>query len=214
MTAKLILLSIASALLTVGCVTKVSFVVKDVDDIRPVRLEKRTGARPVEFAKLLSQIDANKQIGEVGQLWGCNMPIPIVWGQTRSIATGAMIQGIVNELRGLGIEVRHGDDELFADAAPRKADLVLGANLLDVQLRICRFQHQLVDYNGAAYAKIEWQVYSRSQSKIVYSAITEGGFKTENFFKDSNHFFHEALTSASRALFARADFIALIADGR
>ncbi len=202
------------AFITVGCVAKANFEVKQIDEVRPTRLTTERVTRPLEFAKLLAQFDGNKKIGELGQLWGCNLPGPIVWGQTRSIATGSMIHVVVNELRQFGLDVRHGDDELFADAAPQKADLVLGGNLLDVHLRICRFQHHLVDYNGAAYAQIEWQVYSRSQSKVVFRAVTEGSYKTDNFFKDSNHFFHEALASASRALFARQDFLALVVDGR
>jgi S1-C subfamily serine protease len=103
---------------------------------------------------------------------------------------------------------------LFEDPSEWKAQLLVAGLITDLKLNICYplagFRN-LVDAKGEAYMKINWQVYSRIDRKVVHEVTTEGSYKTTETTPDKGAIiWQNAFATAARNLLSDKGFYDLV----
>jgi S1-C subfamily serine protease len=111
-----------------------------------------------------------------------------------------------------------GDPEsLFDDPSAWEAELLVGGVVKDIEANICFPWGQIGDWDtakGAAFIKVEWQIYHRLGRKVVYKKMTEGSSHLpESSPTGVSDLLLEAFAVATRNLLADPEFHDLVAKG-
>jgi S1-C subfamily serine protease len=101
-------------------------------------------------------------------------------------------------------------DSLFEDPADWKADLLVGGIIKEIQMNVCFPKGGFFNYStvkGECYIKVNWQVYSRMDRKVIFETTTEG-FHNQDSQCDggTNVLVHDAFAVAINNLIADKGF--------
>jgi hypothetical protein len=100
-------------------------------------------------------------------------------------------------------------DALFDDPSSWKAEFLIGALITDMEVSLC--YEYIGKAKGEMYMKVDWQVYSRLDRKVVYKTTTEGSFKIDESRAEAYmDLFVNAFGAATQNLLADQKFYALL----
>jgi serine protease Do len=204
---KPIVIVIFFALLS-GCAVQPS---KSVDVALLKSFDANATTRSIEVSKLLFAIPEGKAYGRPHGGLAC-IPQPImVWkGGSSTIAEGPLVAKVSSTLAASGLKLAQARDELFS-TPDKQAELVLGGRVVGLDFSTCG-EGTFTGRKGSAYVSVEWQVFSRIDNRVIYSATTEGSYKTDSFVPSNNWvvFVGEALEAATKNLIAKDEFRAVL----
>jgi serine protease Do len=177
-------------------------------DIAPIqRFDGATSTRTLEVSKLLFSIPDGKPYGRPHSGLACIPGIVSVWrGGSASIVEGPFISKITSTLTASGVNLSQANEQLFA-TPDKQGELVLAGKVVGLDFSTCG-EGTFTGRKGSAYVMIEWQVYSRVDSKVILSVTTEGSFATDSFAPSNNWsvFVGNAVEAATKNLVAKSDF--------
>lgn len=191
-------------------------------------------AQPISLAKIVSDIpvgtpwaDFDAKSGVFGFICGTPISAGLTWQATGKEFDRATYGGILSaELNAAGFAGDESADDLFK-TRKIETDLLLAGNVKAIKAQLClrpTFFIQPKGYNppplgsadldqalGWISYTIEWEVYSKSQDKVIFKTVTQGGL---SFPKPAPGNFARLVTGGVREnvriLLGNADFRALL----
>jgi serine protease Do len=135
----------------------------------------------VEFSKLVIGLERGAVYGQLGSGLLCIPGPPLKWdGGTSTLSEGPLVGTIRDTFTKAGLKLAGDPKDLFNVGPDSIGELVVAAKIEKVDLRVCGVG-TYTGQKGAAYVKIEWQVFSRSAGAVVLTTTTEGSFETTEF---------------------------------
>ena len=158
--------------------------VKQVIDI-PVG----TDAKPIQLRKVIVKLNRGERIGTYALGLLCLKNSDLKWkGGKLNVTSDDFTDVFREELEKAGYPVVGDPNALFEDPADWKTELFVGGLINEMQANICYPLGGLGDFNsikGAAYVKVNWQIYSTLQRRVIHEVTTEGSFESESDNVDS-----------------------------
>ncbi len=166
----------------------------------------------MQLKKVVVKIERGAQIGAI-QVGLLCMPGPgkLTWkGGRIDISNEELTDIFKDELEKAKYKVIGTSDSLFEDPADWKADLLVGGIIKEIQMNVCFPKGGFFNYStvkGECYMKVNWQVYSRMDRKVVFETTTEG-FHHQDSQRDggTNVLVHDAFAVAINNLIADKGF--------
>ncbi len=145
----------------------------------PVQIrEIPVGVKPqsVKLVRISSSIPGGKKWAEIGEVPLCLAPDSLEWEASRkAVPPDAELERAFGEaLAKANFTVGSNPDNLFEERTGSPSNLQIGALITDVRGRFCGLQMSGT-YKGTLVMKVQWQVYSVTQAKVVARIETEGG---------------------------------------
>lgn len=191
-------------------------------------------AQPISLAKIVSDIpvgtpwaDFRSKSPAFGFICGTPLSSGLTWQATGKEFDRATYGGILSaELSAAGFSGDEAGDDLFK-TRKIETDLLLAGNVKEIKAQLClrpTFFIQPNDYKppplgsadldqalGWVSYTIEWEVYSKSQDKVIFKTVTQGGL---NFPRPAPGNFARLITGGVREniriLLNNSDFRALL----
>lgn len=156
----------------------------------------------IEFSKLVFSLESGTPYGKVHPGVGCLPGRDLLW-ETGVVSSteGTLVDAIRKAFSRAGIRLAGDPRQLFNIGGNNTGELVIGARVDTIDLRICGVG-TYTGQKGAAYMKVEWQVYSRSLNSIVLAKTTEGSFETLEFVPQENRWLPGAIEEAAKHFLA------------
>jgi hypothetical protein len=134
---------------------------------------------PFEFSKLVFSLPEGKRVGNIHNGWAC---IPGGWSTARggnaTLTEGALFSKVTTTLKALNLKVVSSNDELFSTGGAT-TNIVLAGRVVDLEWTVCNAPP--LGIKGKAVVTVEWQIFSRSENRIIQTTKTEGGFAVDAF---------------------------------
>ena len=208
-----------SAMALGACDTTVPL--RQVEERAPLDVPVGTSLEPIEFAKVSVAVKRGKRIGGFYFALDCQVTGEhITWGSGRRTARDIEFADIFFEqLTNANYDVVGDPGRLFERREDmERARYAVGGQITDIQLNLCNALHIIsavpLGYKGEATVKVNWQVYSKLDRKVVFETVTEGRAKmAEPTFDGDLVLIQEAFAGAARNLAADPDFFRLLAEG-
>jgi serine protease Do len=165
------------SLLIGGC----SIYMKDVAQVERktvVPFAAGEAVRPLQFTKIVVKLPRGRRIGTMQVGVFCIDSGPLTWrGGKLTLSGDEFTEAFREELEKANCPVVGDTDALFEDPSTWKAEFLLAGLVKEMKANVCYPLAGLGDYNnakGSAYMKVDWQIYSRLERRVVYEASTEG----------------------------------------
>lgn len=162
----------------------------DAKPVAPAPLPAGAAPRSVSLARVGDSLRHGQKYLEIR--WGsnCQPDSDLTWdsskdGFTNDTASGRSFR---DELSALGFKVAGDPNNLFKDQEDDGAELRIGALVTDLNLSVCgglsgrdrRLPSEQVPYIGLGAMKVEWQIYSPVESKVLAKITTTGQSQVPN----------------------------------
>lgn len=206
-------LYILFALTVSGCATPAE--IKDVTEaeVRDIPLGQKT--KPLQFKKIVIKMRRGTKIGawEVGLLCIPQGELKYRGGKI-SFGGDELSEVFREELEKANYTLVGDPNLLFDDPSTWKAQFLIAGLVKDMKANICYPYSgfgNMSSANAQAYVKVEWQIYSRLDRKVVYKVTTEGSSKSdETSDTAAMDAFMNAFAGATRGLIADRKFYDLV----
>lgn len=152
-----------------------------------------------------SQENIGRHVGLRSGGQGCLPRYKLTWPGRISDADALAFRRIVfNELNEAGYLVLGDPDNLFSSTKTDKADYQIAAVVSDFRINVCwRGSRGAEVASGEAYYKIEWQVFSEREQKVIHTIVSQGGSEQRDAVsKGARVLRHDAFRMATRNLLA------------
>lgn len=155
---------------------------QQISSTQPTPLPPGTETRPVQLSRMVVDLDRGAVIG---RLRGGLLCIPqgnITWGSgaARDIDPSEFDEVFRQELTRLGFDVAGDPENLFADANDNRAEYLVGGRIDRLEIRVC-YPHSgfgnVTSSNGTASIRVNWQIFSRLERRVVATLATEARFE-------------------------------------
>lgn len=191
-----------AATLSVGLAGCVPEQVKQADQ-RPIVSSAPLGpTEPIRFTQIVSAIRTGTLTGTLASNWTCTEGDELRWRETsgdglRSPEYGAHF---VEAMSRAGYRVSGNPDRLFDVEAERlAARFLVGAKLIEVQHNLCADRSGVY---GNTYIAVEWQVYSLTEQRVIYTARTDGNARLDKGVLDATRILTRTAFGNASANFA------------
>ena len=201
-------------LLLAGCITPTE--VKQVSAAQPIEVQPLEKKKPIMFRKIVIKIKRGEEVGTIYAGW---LDVPqrkLYWekGGYVNVTDQDLDQRFREELEAANYEVVGDSDALFDDPSDWKAELLVAGLVTDLKLSP-HFPNgglgNFIDSRATAYIKVEWQVYSRLDRKVVLKLVTEGSDDQKKSTKNgADDALSDAFSMAVRNLLAEKQFHDLV----
>ncbi len=194
--------------------------VKNVE-IKPIiPIPEGVETKSMLLKKVITKIAIGDSIGQIYYGWGCQPGVPISWQGGQLVVNNDEFSDIFR--RELGKEkytVIGAPDSVFEEVPDSKADVLVGAVINKIQTNLCfPFSGSPTlsvgstnSVKGGSWMNITWELYSRSEGKVLYKTTTEGSLKTEESISGGYKAFLLGAFSANiKNLLADPNFVALL----
>lgn len=173
-------------------------------------------AKPLQFKKVVVKLPRGTVIGQtrVGML--CLPGREITWTGGRAELSDEFTDAFRQELEKVNYKLVGNPDALFDDAADWKAEFLIAGLIKEIQANICYPQAGFFNTNaarGGAYVKVDWQIYSRLDRKVVFETTTEGSSTRGDSNSGAVVFYVDAFAAATQNLLADENFYRLVTTG-
>lgn len=207
-----ILLAIVMASMA-GCVS--SATIPTVKQGAVQEVAKNETAKPIQFKKIVIKLHRGENIGAVqGGIFCANQAELTYRGGRADISDDDLTEAFRDELEAANYEVVGDPDALFDDPSSWRAEYLVAGLVKTLKANIC---YPLAGWGntseakGEAYMKVDWQIYSRLDRKVVYELSTEGqGARTTAKDGQDIDIFIDAFAQATRNLLADKKFHDLV----
>jgi hypothetical protein len=202
------------SLFLTGCITPTP--IKQVSTAAPIEVQKLEKKKPIMFRKIVIKVKRGEEIGTVysGLL---DVPqVKLYWqkGEYLNISDDDLSQRFREELEAANYEVVGDPDALFDDPSEWKAELLVAGLITDLKINPHFPLGGLNDFTksrATAYLKVEWQVFSRLDRKVVLKLETEGSVdQTSSTRNGADDALNDAFSAAVRNLLGQKQFHDLI----
>lgn len=201
----------------------------EIKETRDIKMGEK--AESVQLKKVAIKIKRGKVIGGLSTGIICVKQGDLNWkGGRVNLSSDDFTEVFRDELENAGYTVVGNPDSLFEDPSDYKARYLIGGLINDLEANICYPMAGFGNFNnskGNAYVKVNWQIYSPLQRKIVYSVDTEGAYErkeaanlgsddiiinafgvaTQNLLADKQ--FYDLITATPPSLEPNKDFITI-----
>ena len=171
--------------------------------------------KPIQFKKIVIKLKRGTDIGCIKAGFLCIPQRRLLWRGGRLDITSDDLSDIFREeLVKANFKVVGNPDALFEDPSEWKAELLVAGLVDDIQCNICYPKIGFGDFNttsGECYMKVNWQIYSRLDRKVIYEVTTEGSY-SDNESKDdmASTKWHNAFSISVNNLLADDKFYNLV----
>jgi S1-C subfamily serine protease len=165
-----------------GCAS--SAVIKQTESKQAIDVPVNTESRPIQFKKIVVKLDRGEDIGSIQSGLLCVPQADLIWrGGKIDVSNDDFTEVFREELTKANYEVIGSTDELFEDPSDWKAEYLIAGLVNEMQANICFPWGGFGNWTsgkGEAYMKVNWQIYSRLNRKVVYETTTEGSSKVDD----------------------------------
>jgi S1-C subfamily serine protease len=127
----------------------------------------------IKLTNFRSAINDGEVFGKLGIGWFCP-ETPLRYGKATTELVQRDLSRAFNDRAGaLGFSVPTASGSAFDQNAGDSAEYRIGATLIEFNLQGCVSGNEI---EGAAYAKVKWEVYSSRHQKVVWSTLSEGSY--------------------------------------
>jgi len=164
-----------------GCI---SANVKQVAIRKTIDIETGVDAKPLLFKKVVVKLPRGHKIGAIQAGLLCiPQGQPLTWkGGRVNITSDDFTEAFRDELEKANYPLVGNPDALFEDPSEWEAELLVAGMIKDMTANICFPMAgfgNFTDARGEAFIKVDWQIYSRLDRKVVYTTTTEGSSKLQ-----------------------------------
>lgn len=147
-------------------------------------VQRGADAKPIQFKKVVVKLRRGEVIGE-SQVGLLCLPGPKVeWrGGRVNIGDEEFTEVFREELEKYNYPVVGDPNALFDDPSSWKAELLVAGLINKLQINACYPMAGFGNYRdskGAAYVKVQWQIYGQLERKVVYETTTEGSYEADS----------------------------------
>ena len=155
--------------------------VKNVVEKRAIAVSGPEKTKPVLFKKVVVKMRRGASIGSWSMGLLCVNQGTVKWrGGRVNVTSDDFTDVFQEEFRRNNYSVVGDTNALFGDPSASKAELVIAGLVRTIQTRVCFPMSGFGNFDsskGEAYIKVNWQIYSRLDRKVVYKVTTEGSSK-------------------------------------
>jgi serine protease Do len=197
-----------------GCVSDVP--IKQVPVAKPIDVLASQKQQPIMFKKVVVKIKRGEVIGTIH---AGLLEVPqahLYWrsGGYVDFSDDDFNDRFREDLEAANYKVVGNPDALFEDPSDWEAELLVAGLITDLKINVYFPQGGLGNYSyskGDAYLKVDWQIFSRLDRKIVLNLTTEGSVHQNDCRQDgANDALGDAFSEAVSNLLARQEFHNLV----
>jgi hypothetical protein len=172
-------------------------------------------AKPIQFKKVVIKLHRGEDIGSVQSGIFCATAGDLIYRSGRADVTDDdLTETFQNELKSANYQVVGDPNALFDDPSTWRAEILVAGMVKSLQADICYPMAGFgnwEDVKGKAYMKVDWQIYSRLDRKVVYELSTEGIGKADTAAPGGGvDLFLDAFAEATRNMLADQGFHDLV----
>ncbi len=175
----------------------------------PIQVTGDAKSKAIQFKKIVINIPAGTDIGTAMNGIACEIRHQVTWHGSGSmdVSDKSFTDIFRQELTKANYQVVGDPDALFDDPNTWQAEYLVAGAISRLQINACYIAG---GYKGGVYMKVDWQVYSRLDRKVVYQVSTEGSYNTPNTVDDLDLVMRPAFSQATDNLLADQKFHDLI----
>jgi serine protease Do len=147
-----------------------------------IEVPQGTDAKPIQFRKVVVKLSRGQKIGDLQIGLACVRQGDLNWKGGRLTLSGdEFTEAFRDELVKSNYPVVGNPDALFEDPSEWKAELLVAGLVKTMEANLCFPNAGFGNYSksmGGAYVKVDWQVFSRLDRKVVFETSTEGSYQT------------------------------------
>ena len=166
--------------LLVGCATTP---VKQVMVNAPLSVSADSETKPVMLSKIVVKLARGQVYGKTHIGVFCLPHGNLTWrGGRVEFSDDDLSDAFREEFEKAGYTVVGNTDSLFPDPSEAKAQYLVGGLVTKLQANVCYPYAGFDDFgnsSGGVFMKVDWQVYSTLDRRIVFQTVSEGSFETE-----------------------------------
>lgn len=203
-------------LFLIGCAS--SATIKHTESKQAIEVPINADSRPIQFKKIVVKMDRGTDIGSIQAGVMCVANSDLIWrGGKVDVSNDDFTEVFREELTKANYEVIGNTDALFEDPSDWKAEYLVAGLVTEIQANICFPWGGFGNWTsgkGEGYMKVNWQIYSRLNRKIVYETTTEGSSEIDDSSPTGpSDVFLNAFSAATKNLLADKGFHDLMING-
>lgn len=188
--------------------------IKQISDKEVIEVKTDEKARPIQFRKIVIDIKRGTDIGSVKTGILCIPERELIHRGGRQIVAGDDLTEVFqDELTAANYVVVGDPDALFDDPSAWKAKYLIAGKVEDMKANICYPFNKFgsIAAKGEAFMRVDWQIYSRLDRRVVYKLSTEGASEIKKKRAGGDvDLFLDAFAQATRNMLADQGFHDLI----
>jgi len=206
--------SVFVASLLAGCVTPTQ--IKQVSVAKPIEVQKLEKKKPIMFRKMVVKVKRGDEIGTVYAGWFDVPQTKLFWrkGGYMNFSDEDFNPRFREELEAANYEVVGDPDALFDDPSEWKAELLVAGLITDLKINPHFPNGGMGNFSysrATAYLKVEWQIFSRLDRKVILKLVTEGSVEQKKSIKNgADDALGDAFSIAVENLLAEKQFHDLV----
>ena len=171
--------------------------------------------KPVQLKKIIIKLPRGKKVGMYSAGLACVEQGALKWkGSKLNISSDDLTEIFYEEFEKAGYTVLGNPNSLFEDPSAWKSEFLIGGIVKGLEANICYPMIGFRDYEsskGGVYLKINWQVYSTLERRVVYETTTEGSYEEhEDMSEEIITLFGNAFGMATQNLLSEVEFYDLV----
>ncbi|MDG1074034.1 MAG: trypsin-like peptidase domain-containing protein [Methylophilaceae bacterium] len=152
--------------------------IKPVEDKEVKDLVNGENAKPIQFSKIVVKLKRGEKVGAIQAGLFCVGQGTLTWkGGKLSIDSDEFTDAFKEELEKASFKTVGDTSALFEDSSTWKSEILVAGLVKDLKANICYPMAGFGNFSsskGAAYLKVDWQIYSKLDRSVVHSVVTEG----------------------------------------
>lgn len=174
---KIVSASIISAFLISGCATSAKIPVTPIKQPIEIDYSKAKDSKPIQFKKIVVKLSRGEHIGAIEAGLFCVPHSDLKWrGSKMTLNSDVLTEIFREELEKANYKVVGDPDALFEDPSEWKAEILIAGLVKELKGNICYPYGGFGNWTsskGEGYMKVEWQIYSRLDRKVIHKVTTE-----------------------------------------
>ena len=211
---KLIITAIAAACtLLGGCATQI----QHVETKKALAIPDGVDSKPVQLKKIVAIFKRGQELGATRIGIVCLPGLPMTWkGGRLNITDDEITEVFQDVLKQNNYQVVGDTNALFDDPSTWAAEILVAGQISHAEFDICYPMSSQGNYDthlGGATIKVDWQIYSRPDRKVINKFSTTGTFSSPKISQGGVvTTFHKAFENATTNLLADENFKKLVLD--
>ncbi len=173
-----------------------------------------SNAAPVELTRVEINLPRGTRLGSLRTGLICRKREPLKWqGGKMNISDEVLSNAFREVLQSAGFPGVRGSDSLFEKDVTEDVVYLVGGIIKHLKADVCypkADSGNLYKIKGESSLTVEWQVYSRSERKVVLEVVTAGSFKGRAVGGEPTSMIVDALADAAKKLLQDKGFQDLV----
>ena len=191
--------------------------VKQAQSLAPIEVQPGQQAKPIQFRKIVVKLKRGEPIGSLSAGLACVRQGDRTWqGGRVTVTSEDFTEAFREELEKANYPVVGDPDALFEDPSEWKAEILVAGIVKKMETNMCFPNGGFGDWSsviGGVFMRVDWQIYSRLDRKVVYTTSTEGSYQAKSMARDQQTtIFTNAFAGAVQNLLADRGFHEIVAS--